>query len=64
MEGVGRFGEKSPVAGKWNVFDSLALKDGIFNYKNADSCGSYVLLGSGVDNVVLLPVDWLRAEVA
>jgi len=54
--------ELGPVHHHWSV-RGLLIQQTLLCDDDGHSCGSHVLLGSGVDNVNLLPVDWSGTDV-
>lgn len=63
VERVGGLGEGLPVAQQGSVA-AMAGDQVVSNDDEGESGGADVLLRASVDNAVLRPVDWLRAEVA
>ena len=62
MEGVGGLAKELPVAQHRGVL-SVASDEIVSHNHDGDASGANVLLGTGVDDAVLAPVDGSRAEV-
>lgn len=62
MESLRGNGVSCPIAEKGSLWLLLA-EEVLSNHGNADSSGTEVLLGAGVDDTVVRPVDGSGAEV-
>ena len=56
------FGVGEPVHSDWAKF-GWCLHHAVANNDDAATSWSYILLGTSVNNIMLGPVDWARAEV-